>query len=289
MSIYLSAQVANIQIRDSLFSDTDLYQKTLETLSSGTKFRSSADDPMGFTEASSLKNLIDSNKQALSNVDIGKNLLVVAEGGEENVISNLQRIRELCTQAASGTYSSSEKDAMLKELRQRLDQINTVADKTNFNSINLLDGTATSLKLQVGTSSANVVDVGKALIDVHVSQLGTGTNVDLRIADTVNGANWLLTDIQAYTDKVDSAITQLTGAASLIGSFTNRLDTVADTLTHENENLTEHRSVIADTDTAEASADVVKFQIMQQASINLLVQANQTYSLAFSLLGASSK
>jgi flagellin len=287
MSITLSPQVTNAYIRNVLSSSTNSYQTCLEQLSSGTKFSSTGDDPIAATQTIDLDNQISATAQALSNAELGGNLLDMAEDAEVNVISELQRIRDLCVEAANGTYSDTDKDAILTEIKQRLSAIDDIADTTDFNGNKLLDGSSSSLVLQTGTSSSSTLAVGAALINVHVSQLGTGTNIDLRLDDTVTGSTWTTDDIGTYIDKIDSAITQMTNASSNTASYINSIDRITAGLTNMSSNLESNKSAIADTDVAQTSADMIKFQILQEASTSILVQANQMAQLTYGLLPSS--
>lgn len=284
MSIYLSSGVANIHLQSFLNDSTTSYQKTMERLSSGCKFTTVGDDPLGVSKTARIESRISANATAKSNVELGADLLTIAEDNQDLVISDLQRIRDLCEQAANGTYTSSDKDDILDEIKQRLSNIDNIADSTKFNRISLLDGSSSNLTLQIGATATDTMDIGSALINVHVSQLGLDTNKDLRLDDTVTGASWTHADIGAYMDKIDSAINQLTGTEAQIGGYITRLDAKTVTLTSMNTNLTENKSIISDTDIAEASADLIKYQILQESTASILIQANQVPSMAMQLL-----
>lgn len=288
ISLVATAQTANIWMRNCLNNSTSLYQNTLEQLSSGTKFVKFSDDPVDATKAAQLSTQITSNTQIQSVVEVSKSVVSLAQDTQESVLSDLERIRDLCTEAANGTYSASDKDSILSEIKQRLNAIDFTADSTNYDGVKLLNGDSSNYTIQIGIGSTDTMNIGGALIDVHASQLGTGTNINLIIPDTVNGSNWTGADIATYMDKIDSAIAQLTDTEAQLGGYSNSLDNRSEFLSNISSNLTNYKSAISDTDTAEASADIVRYQIMQEASVNLLVQANDVASLAFSLLSASS-
>lgn len=284
MSINLTTGVVNVHLQSYLENSTNSYQKTMEQLSSGSKFTSIGDSPLGVTQTAMLSFRISANTQAQSNVKVGSDLLAMTEDNQGLVISDLQRIRDLCEEAANGTYSTTDKDAILGEIKSRLTNIDNLATSTKFNDISLLDGSNTNLSLQVGDNASSSIEIGSALINVHVSQLGTGTNQDLRLDDTVTGTTWTHDDINKYMDKIDSAINQLTGTAAKIGGYINRLDAKTDSLTSLKMNMTDDKSIISDTDVASASADLVKYQILQEACTSIMTQANQVPSMALSLL-----
>lgn len=273
---------ATIYIQNILRKNTNSYHHTMDKLATGTKFSSIGDDPVGLSLSAKLSVEVNSNERADANVKLGKDMLSVAEDGQESVISDLQRIRDLCVQAANGTTTVDDRDAILQEIFTRLDDINNVAESKAFNGIKLADGTTKTLSLQIGTNTSASIEVGTAFIDVHVSQIGG----DLRLIDPVTeepltAETW--TDINAYKDKVDVAINQLTNSMTQIGGFINRLDTASNILSTTKVNLTDQRSVIADADVAETSAELIQYQILQSASVSVLTQANQSTTAVLSL------
>lgn len=278
MSIYIKSGSANTYLKSILERHTTSYQKSMDQLSSGNKYNSVGDNPIAVCTSAKLDVKISANNQAVSNVKVGGDMLAMVEDSQENVISNLERIRDLCVQAATGTYTAEDKDSLLKEIRTRLDYINSAAESTKFNNINLMDGTSSSIFLQIGISSDATMDIGDALIDVHTEAL----NIDLY--DTVTGGAWTIDDIDNYMDNVDDAIDTLLSSSAKLGGYLNRLDFVSGSLTVMNDNLKENKSLISDTDMAESSADMVKYQILQEASASILTQANQVPSWALQLL-----
>lgn len=279
-SLQLTTQITGINIMRNLNSAYENYGQTMSRLSSGNKYTSIAEAPVKITNSRYMEVEISANKQADSNVQLGQDLLSVADSTQEGVISNLQRIRDLCTQAANDTYSSSDKTAILTEIKQRLQQIDTTADSTEFNGIKLFNGKISSLNIQTGLTSNDTIDIGSAFTNLFVSQLGG----DLRLPDTTTGSNWTHDDINNYMDKVDSAITNLTHNCAISGGYTNRLESQDSTLTITNQSLNSGHSTLTDTDFAEESAKLVQYQILQQASASILTQANQISGMAIGLL-----
>lgn len=278
MSIYVTADMAKINIQYSLNDSVNSYQKTLEKLSSGYKYTSTSDNPIGISQAVKMTVQTSATREAISNVNTGQSLLSTAGSGQEEVIQNLQRIRDLCTQAENGTYSASDKDAILADIRSELQNIDSIAEATNFDGIKLLNGNSSNLKLQIGINSTSTMEVGEALIDVHCSQIGG----DIRIPNTTTGENW--TDISGYVEKIDSAISTLIQKDSIIGGYQARMENSLNNLDTSKTNLTRGKSVILDADIAEESANIVKYQILQQSSASILTQANQSSSFVLNLL-----
>lgn len=284
MSMYITSGMASVYIQNTLNINTTGYQKSMEQLSSGSRFTSVGDDPIGVSKTAKVAKQISSNTQAMANVKVGDDLLTMTEAAQNDIIENLVRIRDLCVQAANGSYTPANKDAILIEIRARLDYVNNAASSTNFNGRNLLDGSNPNLSLQIGVNSSNTLNVGSALIDARPAALGG----DITLGPAVTGATWTNPVVNAYISKIDAAITQLTNAGVKIGGFRNRLDMSTNTLTSMDDNLKEKKSLISDADVAKSSADLLKYQILQEASINILTQANQVPAWAFSLLRGSS-
>lgn len=278
MSIYIKTGSAITYLQSFLERQTNLYQNSMDQLSTGNKYPFVGDNPIAVCTSAKLDVRIGVNNQASSNINLGKDMLMMVDEAQDNIISNLGRIHDLCVQASSGTYTSENKDYILKELRTRLNYIDSAADSTNFNNINLMDGSGSSLFLQIGSSADAKMYIGDALINVHTNALGIDLN------STVTGETWTLQDIQDYASSIESATDTLLGTRALLGGYLNRLDFVGSTITNMNNNLTENKSLIMDTDTAEASAEMVKYQILQEASVNILTQANQVPSWALGLL-----
>lgn len=286
MTIYLTAQIASIQMQDYLNRSTTSYQNTMEQLSSGNKITSVGDDPVALTQSRKFDIEISGNNQVSTNIGIGQDILNIADSTQQGVVSSLQRIRDLCVQAANGTYSASDKDAVLAEIKQRLNTINNTADTTNYNSVKLFDGSVTTFKIQTGLTSSNTIEIGPAFTNLHTNKLGEITPADggISIGAGVTGSNWTTDDIHAYMGKIDKAITDLTHNCAISGGYMNRLASTSDALTTMTNNLTNGRSTIMDTDVAEASSDLVKYNILQQAATSILVQANQIPETALTLL-----
>ena len=280
MSIYTTYGLANIFISSVLENNTNSYQKAMERLSSGSKFTTIGDGPVEISKTAETKAKISATSQALSNVSLGSDLLSLAEGGQRTIIDNLERIRDLCMQAASETYSAESKDAILLEIRARLGQIDKTAESTKFGKINLLDGSGSNMSLQIGTSKSATMEIGQALINAHASQLGG----DIRIDSSISGATWASTDVRTYMGKIDDAIKELTSTGAVIGSYHNRLGTTEGILESTKVSLISNKSIISDSDVAAESTNLVTNQILQQISASILAQANQVPSLALSLL-----
>lgn len=271
---HISATVANGYIKYYLNKSTANYQNCLEQLSSGSKFTSIATDPVASANSSATEVEIDFNNIVKNNIANGNDLLSLTESYQESISENISRIRDLTTQAASGTYTTEDKTAMLNEIQSRLAYINQTVGSANFNGHNILDGSSTGLTVKTGMEVGDSIAIGTALKDVSTDAL------DISLTG-VTAATW---DPSSYLTKLDTATKTITSYISTTGSFGQRLGYATDKISSMNENLTEYKSTISDTDTAAASADLVKYQILQQSAVSIFVQANDVAQYKYSLL-----
>jgi len=300
MSLVINTNVSSLIAQNNLSTNTAAYQKAMEQISTGLKINSASDDAAGLSISESIKTQINGNKKALANIQTGGNVLAIAEGGQITVTTHLQRIRELCVQAANETYKASDKDNILQEIKQRLADIDNIASSTTFNGVPLLDrpvapATIKSLSLQIGANSdvtVNSLDIGPALSNVHITALGNTApvagvpdNTGIALGAGVTGTTWTTTAVRAYMDKIDTAIETISSNRALLGAYGNRLQATSSNATIMNTNLTDANSRILDSDIAESSSNMIKYQILQRTSASILTQANQLPSLALSLLG----
>jgi len=285
MGIVVNTNVNSVLVQRSLGTSTNEIGKSLQRLSTGYRINKAADDAAGLTISESLKAQARGSQIASQNAQTGVNLLQTAEGDLGIIQDNLQRIRDLAVQAANDTNGSSERTAIESEVSQRLDEITRLAKGSKFNSINLLDGTSTSLSLQIGANSGastNAIDV--ATSSNGVSPLGDATASGLSISIKAGETLATASAASAYIDTIDTAISDVSSRRSTIGSIQNRLDSAIESLSVKYENMSASESRIRDVDVAKEAAVLTKNQILQQASATLLAQANQSPQVALSLI-----
>lgn len=277
----LSSNVTHMYIRHYLDKYTTDYQDSMDKLSSGIKYNTIQDDPVSYSRTALIDQELNANDNIISNLETGSALLNVAAGAQEQVLSNIQNIRELCVQALNGTYSADNKDAIISNIRGSLDSINNIADTTTFGSIKLLDGSCTSMVFQLSPTSGDVVDVSSSFSDVHTKALG----IDLD--STATGSTWTDSDINNYMQSLDKAYNSVLTSNAKVGGYSSKFDQVIDNLNNLTLNLTETRSELTDTDVALESSNVVRYQILQESAINILAQANQMIPSVLALLPSS--
>ncbi len=308
MALYINTNINSMIAQRSLTSSTSGLQSAITRLSTGYKVNQAGDDAAGLCVAQRLDTQVRGNKRAMLNVEDGLNMMYIVEGGMSAATEDLQRIRELCIQAANGIYSEDQMQTLMNEMKERLADIDVIANTTVFNGLNLTNGTNTKgIILQSGSgadSANNTIDVTSALTNLRTTALGIKLNIvsmttattdindgymaegtyDPANPPTVNGANWTGDNIREYIDALDKAIDLISQNRSQLGAYENRLSSVSNNLTTMNENYQRSYSQIMDADMAEESANMVKYQVLQQTSAAMLAQANQIPSIAVQLL-----
>lgn len=291
MSLFVNTNINSLIAQRSLNTSTNSMQTAIKRLSTGLRVNQAGDDAAGLCVAQGLETQIRGNKRAILNVQDGLNMMYIAEGGMSGVTEDLQRIRELCIQAANGVYSEDQQQTLINEIDQRIKDIDVIANTTTFNGLNLANGEITrDVTLQSGCGSDganNSINITKALTDMNVSALGIGSVDPSAAGFYVSGLSGSSTgdEIREYIEKLDDAINTIAENRSMLGAYQNRLQSAAENLAVMNENYEQSKSQIMDADMAEESANMVKYQVLQQTSAAMLSQANQIPSIALQLLG----
>ena len=245
-------------------------QKSTEKLSSGYKINRAADDAAGLSISEKMRNQIRGLNKASDNAQDGISLVQTAEGALNEVHSMLQRMSELAVQAANDTNQTVDKNALEAEVTQLQTEIRRVGSTTQFNKMNILDGTFTAKNLQVGANANQT-------ISVSISAL-TGVTSEA-LATHVSGAA-----AQSAITSIQSSITKLSTLRSKLGAIQNRLEHTVANLDNISENTQSAESRIRDTDMAEEMVQYSKNNILQQAGQSMLAQANQANQGVLSLL-----
>lgn len=287
MSIVVNTNVNSMMVRQNLSNAASGVSQSLQRLSSGSRINSAADDAAGLTISTSLTAQTNGAATATTNTQSGVNLLQTADGALSVIQTNLQRIRDLSVQAANGTYGTAERAAIQSEVEQRVNEISRIANSSTFNTIHLLNGSNTTLTLQIGANhiagnaSLNTLTIGAPLTSATATALGLRTAGDVGKLSTYFASTGAAA---SYISKVDNAISTVSSRRTTIGALQNRLTSNVQNLQVTQENLAASNSSISDTDIATEASNLTKNQILQQASVSLLAQANQQPSVALSLI-----
>ena len=279
MAITVNTNIPSLTAQASLNKATNAMNTAMQRMSTGLKINSSKDDAAGMAVANKLDYKVSSLKVAQDNAQMGSSMLDTMEGVMGVINDNLTRIRDLTEQAANGTYGSDAIGAIKTEINSRLTEINRVANSAEFNGKKLLDGTTSSVVLQVGidgTSNSQIT------LDSSIFQKSTTDAQGLNIANVPD--NWTDSAARTYLSSVDGAIAKITNAMTAIGGKQAAISSAMESAQVMATNLTSASSLIKDADIAEESSNYIKQQILQQTSASLLATANQAPSIALNLV-----
>lgn len=255
---------------------TSAQAKSTEKLSSGYKINRAADDAAGLSISEKMRSQIRGLNKASSNAQDGVSLVQTAEGALNETHSILQRMNELATQAANGTNTSVDRSAIRAELDQLTSEINRIQSTTQFNTMNLLDGTFSGkdkkMKLQVGALSGQSIDF--SIANMCATKIGLRTTLSV---STFSKAG-------SYMEAVQGAIEVVSKQRSAMGAIQNRLEHTIANLDTTSENTQSAESRIRDTDMASEMVTYSKNNILAQAGQSMLAQANQSTQGVLSLL-----
>ncbi len=256
---------------------------SLEKLSSGMRINKAADDAAGLAISEGLRAQVRSLNQATRNSNDGISLINTAEGALSEQSSILVRMRELSSQAATGTVGSTERATINREFQALKDEIDRISAVTEFNGQKLLDGSLMS-------TQANSVVIQIGIRATANDRISLNTAVDLTAITTTGLAiqnTSVLTAQSALASlaTIDSAISKVTDGRGRLGAVQNRLVHTLANLSVSTENLTAAESQIRDADYATEISTFTKNQILVQASTSILAQANLVPQTVLQLLG----
>ena len=237
-------------------------QKNLEKLSSGFRINRSADDAAGLAISEQMRSKINGLNQATANAQDAVGLIQTAEGALTETHSMLQRMVTLATQSANGTYNSTARESIQKEVTALDAEIKRIAEKTDYNGINPLKAAASGI-MQVGPTSSEVLTIS------YMAMGSAALSINSLKVNTVSLANSAIT-------KINKAINTVSGYRADLGAAQNRLEHTINNLKVTSENMTAAESRIRDTDMAKEIAAFTKNNILNQAAQSMLAQANQT-------------
>lgn len=276
MAFSIMTNVASLNAQRNLKMTQVSLDKNLGRLSSGLRINKAGDDAAGLAISENLKAQIRSLAQAERNANDGISLLQVGEGAMNEISGILTRMRELAMQSATDTVGNTERGFIQQEFSALIAEIDRIADVTEFNGTPLLDGSASNIDIQVGLHDTTNDRITLAVDDLHTTVLGGGT-LGAQDVSAKSGA-------QAALAIIDTAITDVSGSRADIGAVENRLQVTINNIASAHENLSAANSRIRDTDVAEESAAMTRNNILMQAGVSVLAQANQLPGLALNLI-----
>ena len=276
MSLRIATNVQSLAAQRTLAGNKMRQNNSLERLSSGQRINRAGDDAAGLAISEKMKAQIRSLKQAERNSNDGISMIQVAEGSLNEISNILIRLRELSIQSASDTVGQLERSFVDKEVQHLKKELQRIAEVTEFNGTKLLNGTAPILDIHVGTNNDDFQDRLQYDSETQATTLET-----LEIGD-VNVLN--KEAAQQNLAKLDTAINTVNRNRSDLGALQNRLNSTINNLMIYTENLSAAKSRIRDTDMAAETSELVKSNILTQANIAVLGQANSNSQAALQLL-----
>ncbi len=274
MGLYVNTNVSSLTAQRQLQNSGNALSTSYERLSSGFRINRAADDAAGLQITDRMTTQIQGLNQAVSNANDAISLTQTAEGALAEVTTSLQRIRQLAVQSQNGINTSADRAALQKEVSALKTEISRVSQTTQFAGVDLLSGDYSAAFL-VGAN-------GGQTISVNLSRSGGYGASGLSIGDlTVATAS----DASAALTSIDNAISTIGAVRADLGALQNRFSSTIRNLSNISENVSAARSRIRDTDFATETAELTRNQIVQQASLSVLSQANQRPQSALTLLG----
>jgi flagellin len=277
MGFRIATNTSSLAAQRALSKMTASETKTTTQLATGSRITQSADDSAGLAISEKLKANIRSSQQANRNANDGISMIQVAEGGLDETGNILIRLRELAIQSASDTVGETERGYTDMEYQQLKSELDRISQTTVFNDVELLNGKGEKLDFQIGAGNDQFKDriqYDTGAINAGLENLGLGDES----VSTKEGA-------QGSLEKVDAAIKVVSGQRAQLGALQNRLLTTSRNLETGVENMSAANSRIRDVDYAEATAKNTQNNIMKQAGISVLGQANQMPQQALRLIG----
>ncbi|MGM0823334.1 MAG: flagellin [Pseudomonadota bacterium] len=269
--ISLATNLSSLLVINNLRASQQSMQTAMQRLSSGLRINSAQDDPAGQAIANRMDAQVRGMNQAIRNTNDGISMVQTAEGALDGINDSLQRIRELSVQAANGTNSSSDLASIQAEIDQRLEEIDRVAEQSNFNGIGLINSDK-SLNIQVGANAGDSIAVRFGAMTLQALGLE-----GLSVLDDGSGTGNPI-------DLMDEAIKRLDSQRSYLGAVQNRFESVIDGLDNSIINTSAAQSRIQDADYAREVSNLLRAQLLQQVGIRMLAQANQQPQLILQLL-----
>ncbi len=273
MGNVIQTNVSSLNSQRNLYRTNISLNETFQRLSSGFRINSAKDDAAGLQISNQLTAQIDGLTVGIRNANDGLSVAQVGEGAQQEITNILLRMRELSIAAANGTTADGgdEKTALDAEFQQLMEEIDRIADTTNFGNTALLDGNFGTKTLQVGPNALDVIDI---------------TMVDASNLTVVTGAGDITTVANAIAQLaiIDADITTIDTNRAQLGAVQNRLTSTISNLSNIIENVSASRSRLKDADYALETSNLAKGQVLQQAGLSILAQANAQAQGVLSLL-----
>ena len=310
----INTNIKSLVSQNALNKNNESLASAMQQLSTGKRINSAADDAAGLAISSRMTSQIRGLEQAVRNANDGISLLQTAEGALIEVTNMMQRMRELSVQAANDTNTSSDRTSLNLEYGQLMQEINRIAQNTQWNGMSIMNNTTTgasaigtggtvaapttagselrNIKFQVGANANQTISAQFKDFSVPMTSAGIPDTAAVPAATQIFSGTARINDTDITTAsnastamaRLDAALGKITDERATYGAVINRLTYAGDNLTNVAQNTTESRSRIIDTDYAKASSELARTQIISQAATAMLAQANQQPQTVLQLL-----
>lgn len=277
MGLRIATNVPSLNAQRSLVGTNRAMATSLERMASGARINKASDDAAGLAISENLRAQIRGLRQANRNANDGISLVQVAEGSLNEVSNMLIRLRELGVQSASDTIGDTERKFLDVEYQQLKSEMQRITDSTQFNGYDLLNGTGGVIDIQVGVHNdpfQDRISFNAAAANATLEGLGM-------TAETIASKE----GAQLSLSTIDSALTSVNAIRANFGALQNRLVSTSANLLVQDENFSAANSRIRDADIAAETSEVTRNNILLQAGISVLGQANNMQQMALKLLG----
>ena len=266
---------------------TESLAKDMRELSSGMRINRAGDDASGLAVSEKMRTQIRGLRQAERNTQDGISFIQTTEGYLSETQDILQRVRELSVQAANGIYTDQDRMLIQVEVSQLVDEVNRVASHAQFNTLNMLTGRFANPNEGGSPVASMWFHMGANMDERRRVYIGTMTAAALGLQNSEDGTAISISSIDKANTTIgiiDEAVTKVSKQRANLGAYQNRLELTAQGLLIAHENTVASESRIRDTDMAESSVKLAKDQILQQANLAMLAQANTMTQGALRLL-----
>ena len=276
MGMRINTNASSLAAQRSLVNNRNALNNNLRKLSTGQRITRASDDAAGLAISENFKSYLRATRQAYRNAGDSISMIQTAEGGLEEVSNIIIRLRELAVQTSSDTVGDKERAFSNIEFSQLLDEVKRIAESSNFNGINLLDGSSGVLEFQIGQKNDPNLD----RLRFDFSQANS-TPLSLGL-DALNIST--KTGSQTSLANLDNALTRVNGIRARMGATQNRLQSIMNNLSITDENISAANSRVRDLDIAQETAKMAKNNILVQSGVSVLSQANNQPSIALKLI-----
>ena len=284
MSLSILTNISAMNTQQNLLNSSDAVSKSMARLSSGLRINTAADDAAGYAISQGLTSQVNGLNQASSNTNDAISMVQTASSSLNDVQNMLQRVYELGVQYNNGSNSSTDKSDIQAEVNQLTQEIDRQQSSSNFNGLNLLNGTAGSsgtVTFQVGANGGDTLTATFSNVEGSSGLGGLGFNW----GNAATGGTVIDLSSASALTSLTSAINNISSMAATLGAVQNRLQYTSDSISSTEQNLSASNSQIKDVNMAQEMTNMTQEQILEQAGTSMLAQANSQPQLILKLLG----